>query len=59
MMAKLHDIFDSLLSYVAATIAILTDINWMAMGGFVLLICKLIVDVPPAYNKLRRMLKRN
>ena len=58
MMAKLHDIFDSLLSYVAATIAILTDINWMAMGGFVLLICKLIVDVPPAYNKIKKAFKK-
>jgi len=57
-MAKLHDIFDSLLSYVAATIAILTDINWMAMGGFVLLICKLIVDVPPAYNKIKKAFKK-
>lgn len=58
-MKTTHEVADSIVAYVLAGIAMLTNVNWMAVGGAIILICRLIQDVPPAYNKLKEILKQN
>ena len=45
----MHDTWDAVLSYLAAVLSFMTNIDWMSLGAVVLLICRLMVDVPRAY----------
>lgn len=45
-------------SYLTALIAFLQDINWMLVGSGVLLMTRLVHDIPPAYIKIRSWLKK-
>lgn len=58
-MKTIHEAADTIMTYVLAGLAMLTNVNWMTVGGIVLLICRLIQDVPPAYNKLKEILSKN
>lgn len=55
MLKLLHDYFDHILSYFTAFLAICISLPLMKIGGAILLIARLIVDVPPAYHKLKRL----
>lgn len=53
MIKLLHDYFDHILSYFTALMAIFISLPLMKIGGAVLLIARLIQDIPPAYKTLK------
>lgn len=55
----IQDSFDHLLSYFTAFLALIMSLPMMKIGGAILLISRLIVDVPPAYKKLREFFKND
>lgn len=58
MFKIIQDYFDHFLSYLTAMLALVMSLPLMKIGGAALLISRLIVDVPPAYNKLKEFLKK-
>ena len=44
----INEKFDSLLSYCAGFIGLVSQVDWMSAGAVVLLIARLVVDVPKA-----------
>lgn len=51
--------YDSCLSYATCGIAFhIQSIDWVAVGGVVLLIARLAVDVPNAYDSIKKRLKK-
>jgi hypothetical protein len=57
MLKLLQEYTDALLSYLTVAIAFLASLPLMKIGGAILLVARLIVDVPPAYKKIKKMLK--
>jgi hypothetical protein len=53
MIKFLHDYSEHILSYLAAAMAFVISLPLMKIGGAILLISRLIVDVPPAAKKVR------
>lgn len=56
MLKIVHEYFDHILSYLTALMAITLSLPLMKIGGAVLLISRLIVDIPPAYNKVKKII---
>jgi hypothetical protein len=54
----IHDFADHILSYITALMALFLSLPLMKIGGALLLICRLIVDAPPAYLKLKELSKK-
>ncbi len=54
-MRGLHDLIDAIISYFAAVLALVVSLPLMKIGGAILLIARLVVDVPPAFRKLKEM----
>lgn len=52
-MKILQDYAEHILSYLTALMAIFLSLPLMKIGGVILLLARLIVDVPPAYQKLK------
>ena len=46
------DTWDAILSYFAASLGLLSTVDPMEAGGYLLLIIRLIVDIPKAYRVL-------
>ncbi len=57
-MKDLHDIVEAAVSYFAAFLALVVSLPLMKIGGAVLLIARLVVDIPPAYIKLKEYMVR-
>ncbi len=57
-MKDLHEIVDAAVSYFAAALAFIVSLPLMKIGGAILLIARLVVDVPPAYNKIKEFIGR-
>lgn len=53
MIKFIQEYSDHMLSYLAAAMAFVISLPLMKIGGAILLISRLIVDVPPAAKKLR------
>lgn len=51
----MHDKLDATLSYFASFLGFCSDLNWMGIGAAVLLVARLIVDVPKAYFYVRNL----
>lgn len=52
--------FESCVSYTTCGIALgIQDIDWMTVGAVVLLIARLVTDIPAAYDSIRDRIKRN
>ena len=47
------DVFNATISYAAAGVGFCADVNWMAIGAGILVLARLCVDVPKAYDSLR------
>lgn len=58
-MSIYDDITGALQSYLAAGLGFLSDVNWMAVGATVLLIARLIQDVPKAIEEIKRWRKKD
>lgn len=58
MLKILHEYFDHALSYLTAGLALFMTLPLMQIGGGILLISRLIVDIPPAYIKLKELFKK-
>lgn len=53
-----HHNLDACTGYLACTLALyIQEINWATLGAAVLLIARLLTDVPAAYKSLRSLLK--
>lgn len=50
---------DACTSYLACTIAYTKDIDWATVGAVILLIARLVKDVPEAYDAIRARIKKN
>ena len=57
-MLDVRDCTESACSYLSVSMAYLSDTSWMNVGAAVLLIARLIADVPKAYSTLREMLHK-
>ena len=57
-MKLIHDIFDHVLAYLTAGMALAMSLPLMKIGGVILLVSRLIVDVPPAYEKAKEWISR-
>lgn len=49
---------DSAQSYLASALGFMQDVNWMAVGAGVLLIARLVQDIPPAVEMLVRLVNK-
>ena len=49
----MHDTWDAIISYLAAALSFTMNIDWMSVGAVVLLVARLVVDVPRAYLFLK------
>lgn len=49
------EILDTLLGYMAAFLAFFVQCNWMSIGAAILLVSRLIVDVPKAWHVIKRI----
>ena len=51
--------FESCVSYTTCGIALgIQDINWMTVGAIVLLVARLITDIPEAYDSIHKRIRR-
>jgi hypothetical protein len=57
-LSSLDNTASTIISYFAAFFALVASLPLMQIGGAVLLIARLVVDVPPAYIKIKKYLKR-
>lgn len=57
-MKDLHEVVDAIVSYFAAALAFFVSLPLMKIGGAVLLIARLIVDIPPAFAKIKSFLHK-
>lgn len=48
-----HDTSAALQSYLATGLGFLSDVNWMAVGAGILLVSRLIQDVPKAIETIQ------
>lgn len=48
-----EDTTNAIISYAAAGVGFCADINWMAIGAGILVLARLCVDVPKAYDSLK------
>jgi hypothetical protein len=51
----LHDYFEHLLSYLTALMALMISLPLMKIGGGVLLLARLVSDLPPAFQKVKEI----
>lgn len=58
MLKFIHDAIDTIISYFAAVLALAATLPLMKIGGAVLLIARLIVDIPPAYAKVKEFINK-
>ena len=49
----LREYADHIISYFTAALALVMSLPFMKIGGALLLISRLIVDIPPAYRKIK------
>ena len=56
MLKMINEYFDHILSYLTAIMALVLSIPVMKVGGIILLISRLIVDLPPAYKKIMEII---
>lgn len=56
MLKIIQEYSEHLISYLTAIMALVVSLPLMKIGGAILLISRLIVDVPPAYRKIREYL---
>lgn len=54
-----HNSLEACTSYLACTIAYAKDIDWATAGAVILLVARLIKDVPEAYDAIRARIKKN
>ena len=55
---SIDDTVNATLSYFAAGLGFCATVDWMATGAAVLLVARLIVDLPKAYDSVRVRYKR-
>lgn len=53
----MHEKIDSILSYLVAGWCYMCHLDWMGVGATVLLLARLVVDLPKAYLYIRKVLK--
>lgn len=54
-----HQVAESCVSYLACGLALhISEINWTTIGAVVLLIARLLSDVPAAYDSVVKLIKR-
>jgi len=56
-MHYLREVIDAAVSYFAAIFALIASLPLMKIGGAILLIARLIVDLPPAYIKIKEWVR--
>ena len=49
---------DSCTTYLACLVGMTKDIDWMTVGAIVLLVARLIKDVPDAYAELHKLYRK-
>ena len=52
-MSLYHDTSSALQSYLATGLGFLSDVNWMAVGAGILLVARLVQDVPKAFETIK------
>ena len=57
MLKLLHDYSEHILSYFTAGLALCISLPLMKIGGGILLVARLVVDVPPAYQKAKEIIR--
>jgi len=53
MLKTLHDLFDHIIAYFTAFMALAISLPLMKIGGAILLVARLVVDIPPAYARIK------
>lgn len=59
LLKLIHDYAEHILSYITAGMALFMALPLMQIGGAVLLIARLIVDLPPAYMRIKEWTNRS
>lgn len=54
----MDDIAQALQSYLASALGFMSEVNWMAVGAGILLIARLIQDVPKAYETIKHYMRK-
>lgn len=53
-----NNIADACTSYMTCGILVSSDINWGAVGAGILLVARLMKDIPDAYDAIRKRIKK-
>lgn len=54
----IYEYIEHILSYFTAALALAGNLSLMQAGGGILLIARLVVDVPPAYSKIKSLFNK-
>jgi hypothetical protein len=54
-----HDFLECVVSYCSVAIGVVSDADLMAIGAGILLIARLLVDVPKAYKAVRKLFSKD
>lgn len=53
-----HDVLDACTGYGACILLYLQDVNWTVVGATLLLVARLVKDVPDAYDAIASRVRR-
>lgn len=53
-----NHIVDAAQSYLATALAYISQFGWMNVGAAILLVARLIADVPPAYAMIKKLMAK-